>query len=147
MVLDRPAQPKNMIYIKYKLNKSKLHEIGLFTAEDLKKGQLVYTASPLLDVNITREQFNSLNEREKKEIRYWGFWDEPNNVWHVDFDNTKFINHSFEPTLTQDPNYKDAHLIATRDIKKGEELTQNYLEFETEEDLKGRGVAIIDPKL
>ena len=34
-----------------------------------------------------------------------------------------------------------------RDIKKGEELTQNYLEFETEEDLKERGVAITDPKL
>ena len=71
-----------MIHIKYKLDKSKLHGIGLFTEEDLKKGQLVYTASPLLDVNITQEQFNSLDEREKKEIKYWGFLDESNNVWH-----------------------------------------------------------------
>lgn len=69
-----------MMHIKYKLDKSKLHGIGLFTDEDLKKGRVVYTASPLLDVNITQEEFNSLDEREKKEIKYWGFWDEPNNV-------------------------------------------------------------------
>ena len=129
-----------MILIKYKLNKSKNHGIGLFTDEHLKKGQLVYTASPLLDVNISQEQFDSLNEKEKQEVKYWGFWDEPNRVWHVDFDVSRFINHSFEPTLTQDPNQIQAYLVTTRDVEAGEELTQNYLEFETEEDLKRRGI-------
>jgi len=131
-----------MIYIKYKLDKSKFHGIGLFTDEDLKKGQLVYTASPLLDVNITREQFDQLDEKEKREIEYWGFWDEPNNLWHVDFDVSKFINHSYEPTLTQDQNHQDAYLITTKNLKAGEELTQNYLEFETEEDLIKRGIQV-----
>jgi len=106
-----------MIYIKYRLDKSKFHGIGLFTGEDLKKGQMVYTASPLLDVNITREQFDQLDEKEKREIEYWGFWDEPNNLWHVDFDVSKFINHSHEPTLTQDQNYQDAYLITTKMLK------------------------------
>lgn len=129
-----------MIHIKYKLDKSKLHGVGLFTEENLKKGHVVYTASPLLDVNITQKQFESLDEKEKREIRYWGFWDDPNNVWHVDFDNSKFINHSFNPTLTQDPKHKDAYLVAARDVKAGEELTQNYLEFESKEDLQKRGI-------
>lgn len=131
-----------MIHIKYKLGKSKLHGIGLFAEENLKKGQVIYTASPLLDVDISKQQFNSLDEKEQREIKYWGFWDEPNNVWHVDFDNSKFINHSFEPTLTQDSKHKDAYLVTTKNIKKGEELTQNYLEFETEEDLNKRGIKI-----
>jgi SET domain-containing protein len=131
-----------VLHTKYKIDKSKLHGVGLFTEENLKKGQVVYTASPLLDVDITQEQFDSLDEKEKKEIKYWGFWDEPNNVWHVDFDNSKFINHSFNPTLTQDPNHKDAYLVTTRDVKKGEELTQNYLEFETKEDLRRRNIKI-----
>src|SRR4030067_462900 len=125
-----------MIHIKYKLDKSELHGIGLFTEENIKKGQVIYTASPLLDVNISSEQFNSLDEQEKNEIRYWGFWDAANKVWHVDFDNSKFINHSFTPNLIQDPNYIDAHLVAKSDIRKGEELTQNYLEFESEKDLE-----------
>lgn len=131
-----------MVHIKYKLDKSKLYGIGLFSEENLKKGQVVYTASPLLDVNITQEQFDSLDEKEKAEIKYWGFWDEPNNAWHVDFDNSKFINHSYNPTLTQDPKHRDAYLIAARDIKAGEELTQNYLEFENEDDLRRRGILV-----
>jgi hypothetical protein len=131
-----------MIHIKYKIDKSKLHGVGLFTDEDLDKGQLVYTASPLLDVNLTKKQFNSLDGKEKMEIRYWGFWDKINKVWHVDFDNSKFINHSFNATLTQDPSFKDAYLITTRKVKKGEELTQNYLEFESKNDILKRGIRL-----
>jgi len=129
-----------MIHINYKLDKSNKHGIGLFANEDLRKGQLVYTASPILDVNITQEQFDSLTDREKEEFRWWGFFDESLQRWHVDFDVSKFINHSIEGTLTQGENHKEAYLITTRDIKKGEELTQNYLEFESEEDLKRRGI-------
>src|SRR3989344_3535378 len=127
-----------MIHIKYKLDASANHGIGLFADENLRQCQLIYTASPLLDVNITQEQFDSLADCEKEEIRWWGFKIEDEGVWHVDFDVSKFINHSYEPTVTQDANHDDAYLIATREIKKGEELTQNYLEFETANDLVRR---------
>jgi SET domain-containing protein len=129
-----------MIHIKYRLDRSDKHGIGLFADEDLKSGQLIYTASPILDVNITQEQFDSLSDREKEEFQWWGFFDEPSQRWHVDFDVSKFINHSLEGTVTQDKNHNGAHLITTRDVNKGEELTQNYLEFESEEDLKRRGI-------
>lgn len=129
-----------MIHIQYKLDRSSKHGIGLFADEDLEVGQLVYTASPVLDVNITTEQFDSLTNKEQDEIRWWGFFDEPSQRWHVDFDVSKFINHAKEGTLTQDKNHTDAYLITTRDIKQGEELTQNYLEFESPEDLKQRGI-------
>lgn len=131
-----------MIHIKYKLDKSNFHGIGLFTDEDLPKGILVYTASPLLDVNISKEDFETLSDSEKKEIRWWGFWDEGSNVWHVDFDVSKFINHSKEGTLTQDETKDETYLVTTRNLQKGEELTQNYLEFESEEDLLERGIKI-----
>lgn len=130
------------MHIKYKLEKSSSHGIGLFADENIQKGSLVYTSSPLLDVNITQEQFDSLNEKEKAEIKYWGFFDEPSQKWHVDFDVSKFINHSTDATLTQSSEYSDAYLVPTRDIVKGEELTQNYLEFESEEDLKNRGILV-----
>jgi len=131
-----------MIHITYKLKESPLHGIGLFADEDLKSGQPVYTASSLLDVNLTQEQFDSLSEREKEEFRLWGFFDEPSQRWHVDFDVSKFINHSPEGTVTQDTHPAEAYLVTTRDVKKGEELTQNYLEFESEEDLKHRGIEV-----
>lgn len=136
------AETFPMVHIKYKLDKSKYHGIGLFAGENIKKGQLIYTASPVLDVNIRQEQFDSLSESEQKEIQYWGFWIEKEKVWHVDFDVSKFINHSFEPTTIQDFNKEEAYLTAIRDIKSGEELTQNYLEFENEDVLRSRGVNI-----
>lgn len=129
-----------MIHIKYKLDRSDHHGIGLFADEDIPKGAIIYTASPTLDLNITQEQFDSLDEKEKAEVRYWGFFDEPSQKWHVDFDVSHFMNHSYDSTTTQDSNHDEAYLIATRDIKKGEELTQNYLEFETQEDLAARGI-------
>lgn len=130
-----------MIHISYKLKASDLHGVGLFADEDIKKGQLIYTASPLLDLNITQEQFDSLEQKEKDEILWWGFFDQPSQMWHVDFDVSKFINHSYSATVTQDENHDEAYLVATRDIAAGEELTQNYLEFETGEDLARRGIA------
>jgi SET domain-containing protein len=129
-----------MIHIKYKLDNSNKHGIGLFADEELKEGQLIYTASPLLDVNITQEQFDSLTDREKEEFQWWGFFDEPSQRWHVDFDVSRFINHSREGTVTQDKGHDEAYLVTTRDVQKGEELTQNYLEFESEEDLRRRGI-------
>jgi hypothetical protein len=130
-----------MIHIKYKLDKSDKHGIGLFSDQDLQSGQLVYTASPLLDLNITKTEFDLLTESEQREIRWWGFFDELSQRWHVDFDVSKFINHSKDATLTQDNSYASAHLITTREIKKGEELTQDYLEFESKKDLKNRGIS------
>jgi SET domain-containing protein len=61
-------------------------------------------------------------------------------MWHVDFDVSKFINHSYDATVTQDEQHDEAYLVAARDITVGEELTQNYLEFESEEDLRRRGI-------
>lgn len=129
-----------MIHVKYKLNTSTYHGIGLFADQEIKKGELVYTPSPLLDVNLTQEASDSLDEKEREEMRYWGYFDEPSQRWHVDFDVSHFINHAYDATITQDPGHASAYLIATRDISVGEELTQNYLEFETEEDLKRRGI-------
>ncbi|MBI1308449.1 MAG: SET domain-containing protein-lysine N-methyltransferase [Proteobacteria bacterium] len=130
-----------MMHVQYKLDKSPLHGIGLFAAQPIKQGALIYSASPILDVNISSEQFESLTEAEKSEVRFWGFWIEDEQVWHVDFDVSKFINHDRNSTVTQDGDHKDAYLVATRDIKSGEELTQNYLEFETEADLRQRGIS------
>jgi SET domain-containing protein len=133
-----------MIHIAYTLKSSDLHGVGLFADEDIKQGQLIYTASPLLDLNITQEQFDNLDQKEKDEILWWGFFDRPSQMWHVDFDVSKFINHSDNATVTQDDGHEEAYLVAVRDVQPGEELTQNYLEFETTEDLKRRGIGLVE---
>lgn len=118
-----------------------MHGVGLFADQNINKGDLIYTASPLLDTNISQQEFNSLDDREKSEVGWWGFFDRPSQKWHVDFDVSKFINHSYEANITQDQHHDEAYLVAKRDIEKGEELTQNYLEFESKDELERRGIA------
>ena len=115
--------------------------MGLFADEDIAKGAVIYTPSPLLDVDLTQDEFDSLDEKEKEEVRYWGFFEKATQRWHVDFGVTRFINHSHDATVTQDPAYADSNLIAARDIKRGEELTQNYAEIESEDWLRKLSIA------
>lgn len=117
-----------------------LHGSWLFTEENISAWSLVYSASPLLDLRLTTEQFKKLTEEEQREVKWWGFFIEEKSLWHVDFDVSKFINHSFLANVSQDNTYESAYLVATRNIKSWEEITQNYLEFESEDELRNRWV-------
>ena len=127
-----------MILIKHEVKNSNTHGVGLFTKEDIKKGTLIAKRSPKLDVDITPKDFASLNDIEKADVLYWGFYDKATNLYHVTFDNIRFLNHSDNANVTE--GMGSYEIFSKRDIKKGEELTQNYLEFEKEEDLFRRGI-------
>ena len=129
------------MHIRYELKPSIHHGIGLFSGEDIKERQLIYSEGPELDVNLTIEKFNTLSEPEEKEVQYWGYWNKEKGVWHVDFDSSRFINHSSDPNITRVQG-DSVRLVALRDITAGEELTQNYREFESEEELRKRGIVI-----
>jgi uncharacterized protein len=115
-----------MIHIKYKIKASKVHGIGLFTNQNIEKGDLIYTPTPLLDVDITQEQFNSLKLEEQKEVKYYGYFNKKTKMWHVAFDAIRILNHGLPANVTQDENMV---MVAKRDITKGEELLQDYAEI------------------
>jgi SET domain-containing protein len=117
-----------MIHIKYKIKESKTHGIGLFADHDIKAGDFIYTPSPLLDVDITQDQFDGLTSAEKKEVMYYGYFNKKTNKWHVAFDAIRILNHGAgeDSNVTQDENMV---MTAKRDIPKGEELLQDYDEI------------------
>ncbi|MBP6888675.1 MAG: SET domain-containing protein [Candidatus Pacebacteria bacterium] len=119
-----------MLHIRYKLGPSTIHGIGVFSEEDIPKDCCIVTASPLLDTNLSQEQFDTLSATEQEEVKHHGHYDKVLNRWHVDFDMTRFANHSDSPNLTQKYNDKGYYILALKDIKKGEELTINYDDFE-----------------
>ena len=125
-----------MLHIKYSLKPSNLHGIGVFTEEDISKNFCIVEASPLLDINLTEEQFSCLTSKEQEEIKHHGHFDKVLNKWHVDFDMTRFANHSVDCNLKQSYNEKGYHISSVRDIKKGEELTINYADFENSSDYR-----------
>ncbi|MFA6513834.1 MAG: SET domain-containing protein [Patescibacteria group bacterium] len=117
-----------MMHIAYKIQSSKTHGIGLFAGQDIKSGDLIYTPSPLLDTDITPEEFESLAPSEKREVMYYGYFNKKTNRWHVAFDAIRILNHGAGniANVTQD---EDMIMTAKRAIFKEEELLQDYLEI------------------
>jgi len=117
-----------MIHIAYKIQSSQTHGIGLFAVQDIKSGDLIYTPTPLLDVDITKEEFASLTPDEKREVMYYGYFNKKTNKWHVAFDAIRILNHGTADVsnVTQD---EDMVMTAKRNISNGEELLQDYIEI------------------
>ncbi len=117
-----------MIHIAYKVKASQTHGVGLFADQPIKAGDLIYTPSPLLDVDLDEVQFKSLTPEEKKEVQYYGYYNKKTRKWHVAFDAVRILNHGGgeDSNVTQD---EDMVMTANRDISEGEELLQDYTEI------------------
>lgn len=115
-----------MFHVRVELRQSAWHGIGLFAGEDISKGEKIYTENLSLDLLLSESEFSMLSDDEKKTIKHYGYFDKNKRKWHLAFDDIRFCNHSVDPNLI----LKDGSLVAKKDIKKDEELTQDYRDFE-----------------
>jgi len=115
-----------MFHIKTKLGESKIDGIGLFSDQEILVGQKVYTPNPSLDLKISKPEFERLTDDEKSTIEHYGYLGKNDRMWHYAFDDIKFCNHSDDGNLT----LQEGVLVAKRHTSNGEELTQDYNEFE-----------------
>lgn len=115
-----------MLLVKTKLAPSLVHGIGLFADQDIKKGDLIWEFDHISVEVFSPEEFCDLCD----EIPLIGIQELTNYSYIKDSqiyyvcDNARFINHGLEPNIAFINHRYEA---ATRDIKKGEELIENYL--------------------
>jgi len=114
-----------MLKVKTYLDKSPIHGIGVFAGENIKKGTIVWTMVEGFDMVLSKDFLTSLPPQAKKYLDTYSYTQK--GVTILTGDNDRFINHSEAPLARQLPNND---MIATRDIKKGEELTMDYREFD-----------------
>ena len=108
---------------------------GVFSLEAIPKSKIVWLFNEGHDVRKSREEFDRLSNTEKEHLNktaYFSFW---SNLWVYPptGDPAEFTNHSLtnNPSVTFDPSVsQEPYFIANRDIKIGEELTNNYHEFD-----------------
>ncbi len=115
-----------MFHVKTKLKESKIHGIGLFAEQDIPKGTLIYSRNENLDINIPNSELSKLSKNEADTIKHYGYFDQKSKKWHLSFDDIRFCNHKKESNIEN----KHGKLYARKNISKGEELTDNYTEFE-----------------
>jgi hypothetical protein len=116
-----------MILVKYKIKPSQLDVdgLGLFTLENIAKGSVVYRHTDQLDLLFTPEDLAGLPQEEQRFIKHYGFQDQRTGKFRLDHDDIRFLNYSHYPNMEPDGK---GNLVAVKDIKAGEELTEDYLQ-------------------
>ena len=115
-----------MLQVKTRLGKSNKHGIGLFADQFIKKGTVTWKYTPEYDVSYSKEQVERMPEIAKKRFLDFSYFDFNIKKYILCFDDQRFINHSKNPNISSKPEID----IANRNIKKGEELTCNYEDYE-----------------
>ena len=108
---------------------------GVFTLETIPKSKIVWLFNKSHDIRKTKEEFDKLSDREKEHLSKTAYYSSWSDLWVYPpkGDPAEFTNHSsmnnlsvaYDPSVSPEP-----YFIANRDIKVGEELTNNYLEFD-----------------
>ena len=103
-----------MLLVRTEVRSSPIHGRGLFAAERIREGRWVWCFEPRVDQigAVASEHFS----------------------WRTEYgyvtpgDDARYINHSKTPNLWTMAGL--APVVAVRDIEAGEELTENYAEYD-----------------
>ncbi len=113
-----------MLRVKTYLDKSLIHGFGVFAAQDIKKGTLVWQFVPEIDIEINKLGINDL---ELEFIDTYAYYDKQLDKWILSADNDRFTNHSDTPNTFSVDN---GEVFAYEDISIGDEITINYYKID-----------------
>ncbi len=110
------------------LSTSAIEGIGIFAAEPIKAGDMIWRLEPKFDVLFTQAEIEELppHMRDFVERYFYPHMRKP-GVWILEADNGRFMNHSETPN-TDFTGLEEGYAIT--DIAAGEEITCNYYEFD-----------------
>lgn len=111
-----------MLVVPHYIAQSDIHGMGVFCAVDLRLGDLVWRYDPQRDLVITIDDFRSLTSQRKKDVINHAQWYPDQKHFVLGCDGDYFMNHADNPTLCDHGNT----MMATRNLKKGTELTCDY---------------------
>ena len=117
-----------MLLIDTYVGQSAIEGVGVFAAEPIAAGQVIYRFEPGFDRLIAETEFASMPESIRRFLeRYTYPHPAQPGLWVLDTDNGRHMNHSEAPNT----DFRDAVIgRAIADIAPGEEITCNYSEFE-----------------
>lgn len=127
-----------MLHVKTEVRPSAIQGLGLFAAEPLSRGAIICRWDRGWAKYFTDETFALLPPLAQEYLRKYG-WRNLRGRWVIAIDDSRFMNHSNTPNMTvivtDDCEYESR---AARDIEAGEELTEDYRQFDPEFDHYGR---------
>jgi uncharacterized protein len=119
-----------MLLVKTFLGPSKIHGIGLFAAERIRAGAVVWRMSPVIDLELTDDDLEALAGPARDQIHKYTYTDLVSRKLVLCGDDARFFNHEDEPNCYDQPDAEGGKTVAARDIEAGEELTCDYAKFD-----------------
>lgn len=121
-----------MLYVPVLVKPSHIHGLGIFARERIPKGVLVSAWTRGVDQEVGTDTIDRLPPCFRQFVETYG-WRVGPNLWRFTVDDARFTNHSFAPSLEwrgRGGADGEGGSYAARDIKAGEELTENYADFD-----------------
>jgi len=113
-----------MLLVKTYLDKSPIHGLGVFAAERIAKGTKIWRFVEGFDRVYSPRQFARLPKPARDFIKHHGY--------RVDGEILLTVDHDCHMNHSEDANtyLHNGYAIARRDIPKGDEITNDYREFD-----------------
>jgi SET domain-containing protein len=120
-----------MLIVRASVKSSRLHGLGCFTNEDIKKGQVVWRFDERIDIRLPFSKLQSLPQPVQEFLHVYGYTEMYAGEKTIVLcgDHAKHMNHSSNPNLLEAGDPLGSN-VAARDIKAGEELTCDYYAFD-----------------
>ncbi len=118
-----------MLLVKTKLESSKIHGVGVFANQFIKKGTITWRFDPKFDIYFTKKEVSKMPKIKRELVKHFAFLSKQTGKYVYSLDNSRFANHSLNPNISNTkilPGDKEICGMAKRNIKKGEEMTVNY---------------------
>ena len=111
-----------MLLVDHYVAKSDIHGLGVFSAEVVVAGREIWVFNEFIDREIPEERVQDLPNHVRNRI-YTHAWHRAElKCFWLSADGDYFMNHSNTPTL----QLREHCLVASRNIKVGDELTCDY---------------------
>ena len=120
-----------------KTGPSSIHGVGLFATELIPKGTRVWEFTEGFDLVLTKEESGKLSRAAQEQFFNYAYLSKKSGKYVLCSDDARFFNHQIPANVTcrvpDGSNITEAlECVATRDIQTGEELTNNYEEFDAD---------------
>lgn len=115
-----------MLLVKTVVLPSSIEGLGLFALAPIPAGTRIYRWDARFGWTATPAEFAALPDEARAFVERYGWRDMETGMWRASIDNSRFLNHSTTPNTAHRPEGQ----IALRDIAGGEEITEDYREFD-----------------
>ena len=125
-----------MILVKIKLEKSRIHGLGVFANQFIPKGTLVWKFDPTFDLIVKEHVVDAFPEIPQEDFLTYAYQSKITRDYVLCSDNSKFVNHDPDANvrciISEDQKNNDMVCFALRDINIDDEITNNYVDFEVD---------------